>query len=256
MKWKIKNKALALLILSYGFTQPVYADGLADLKQALERLQGRGPISAVLEATIIDNRGKGEDKVERNGQVAVDLEDGESGFKITFSHHVLNQVDVEANEKIKDEEANTPTLNAVNRIDAAELKTILSSASSLLRRLELARFIDEQAVVYDGRAVRVLNFDMPIETLVRDKRTREYVDNFKGNFQVIIDDDGTPIETQLDFKGDGRAYIVLTAKASGSGVSKFKVIDQRLVTMHQEMTTKFESTFGEREMTETMQLVL
>lgn len=252
----MKSISALSLLISMAFTSCVEADGVADLRAALERLQGDGPISGMLESTVVDYRGKGKDKVEKNGRVAINLEDGKRGLQITFSNEVLDLVDAEAYNKIKDENADTPTLNAVNRIEATELKTLLSSASSLIRRLEQATFIDEQEIDYLGKAMRILNFELPIETIVSDKRTREYVDNFQGNFQIIIDQDGTPLETQLDFEGDGRAYIVLTMEAYGSGVTKFKVIDQRLVTMHQETTTKFKSTFGERETTETMQLVL
>ncbi len=233
-----------------------FADGLSDLKSALERLQGNSPISAILEATIIENQGEGKDKVVKNGNVEINLQDGEQGLQITYSNQVLKNADEESNLRVKDEDADTPTLNAVDRLEATELRALLSSASSLLRRLEQATFIDEQEVVYYGKAVRVLNFELPMRTIVNNKKTREYVDKFEGKFQVIIDDDGTPLETQLNFKGNGRAYIVLSLKAYGTGTTKFKVVNERLVTVHQEFTNGYESTFGERETTQTIQLNL
>lgn len=256
MKRVIYAKFAALSLVAPLLSFQVQADGLSDLKEALNRLQGTAPITAVLESTIVENRGEGKDKIEKNGFVSINLADTPKGLQITFSPEVLQQVDEESYEKIKNEEANTPTLTAVNRIEANEIRTVLSSSSSLLRRLERATFVDEQAIVHDGVNVRLLNFELPIETIVSDKKTREYVDDFDSNFQVIIAEDGTPLETQLSFKGKGRAYIVLTMKARGNGVTKFKVVDQRLVTVHQEFTTSFESTFGERETKETLQLVL
>lgn len=255
-KSNVNNKLLLICALAIMTSHTAMADGLSDLRAALSRLQGNSPISARLESTIIDNRGDGKDKVVKNGNVEVNLKDGEHGLQVTFSNHVLKSADEESNLRIKDEEADTPTLNAVDRLEATELRTYLSSSSSLLRRLDQAMFIDEQEVVYYGEVVRVLNFELPMKTIVSDKRTREYVDEFEGKFQVIIDDEGVPLETQLNFKGEGRAYIVLSMKAYGTGTTKFKVVDERLVTMHQELTTRFESTFGERETTETLQLVL
>lgn len=256
MNRKIGILTLAISCSVLGIVQPSHADGLSDLKSALSRLKGKSPIAGVLESTVLENRGEGKDKIERKGNVAINLKDDEQGLQITFSHQVLQNVDQESSEKIKDEDADTPTLNAVRRLEATELKTILSSASSLARRLEQATFIDEQPIEYHGEAMRLLNFELPMETIVSDKKTREYVDKFEGNFQVIIQEDGTPLETQLKFKGKGRAYIVLSLKAYGSGVTKFKVVDERLVTVSQEFTSGYESTFGERETTETLLLTL
>jgi len=246
----------ALLIVGLGSSSYSYADGLADLKEALAKLQGNNQISALLQSNIIENRGEGKDKVVKNGFVEINLKDGLDGLQVTFSNQVLNKVDIEASEKIKNEDADTPTLTAVDRLETTELKAYLSSAQPLLRRLEQATYIDEQAVDYQGSKARLLNFELPMHAIVRDKQTREYVSKFEGNFQIIIDDKGVPLETQLNFKGKGRAYIVLSLKAYGNGLTKYKVVEERLVTVHREFTSGFESTFGERETIERIALTL
>ena len=233
-----------------------HADGLADLTNALNKLQGKAPITAKLTAEVVVNRGEGEDKVIKNGNVDVVLSDGDQGLQVTFSNQVLENIDIESNEKIKDEDADTPTLNAIDRLEATELRSYVSAASSLLRQLERATFIDEQEIQYQDTNARVLNFEMPMESIVSDKKTREYVDKFESSYQVIINEQGIPLETRLEFSGKGRAYIVLSLKAYGNGLSKFTVVDNRLVTVHQEFTSGWDSTFGEGEMTEVIQLAL
>lgn len=237
-------------------TNVMAADGLTDLMQALNSLQGKTPIKAKLSAKIVDNRGEGKDKRVRTGNVDVSLHDGEHGLQVTFSQQVLENIDIEADQKLKDEDVNTPTLNAIDRLEATELRSYVSAASSLLRQLERATFIDEQEIDYNGIAARLLNFEMPMESIVSDKKTREYVSKFQSNFQVIIDEKGIPLETKLDFSGKGRAYIVLSVKAYGNGTSKFTVIDNRLVKVHQEFTNGWDTTFGEGERTEVIQLAL
>jgi len=233
-----------------------FANGLEDLMQALSSLQGSKPITATLTSEVEVNRGDGDDKVIRTGNVDVVLHDGANGLQVTYSNDVMANIDIEANERVKDEDANTPTLNAVDRLDATEMRSYLSASSSLLRRVEQATFLDEEVVDYQGKHYRMLSFELPMKSIISDKKTREYVDRFESQFQVIIDDQGIPLETRLDFNGKGRAYIVLSMKAFGNGLSQFTVVDNRLVTVRQEFTSGWDSTFGEGSFKEVINLTL
>lgn len=255
----LANQLLKLSLVSAALTLfPCFANsqGLADLQTALGRLQGQTPIKAQLETRIVESRGEDEDKVVKNGHAIVNLKDDADGLQIMLSHDVLNRLERESNQRNQDEEVQTPTLTALEELEATEMKTFLSASSALQRRIELATFIKEEKETFQGHSARVLHFQLPLESIIREKKTRSYVDRFEGNFKIYIDAQGTPLQTQLTYKGSGRAYIVLSFKAYGNHITSFEVVEGRLVTMHHEEVRGWESTFGMGEIQETMRLQL
>ena len=135
-----------------------------------------------------------------------------------------------------------------------ELKNILTAASSIERMITLATFIDEQSFEQNGQNLRKLTFELPMNAIINDKRTREYVKKFASNYEVIIDDEGLPLSSTLTFSGKGRAYIVLSVKAHGYSKANYQVVNQRLVQTMEENGSTFDSTFGYSERYEKNQL--
>lgn len=225
-----------------------YADGLNDLNAALERLQGTEAISAELESSFTEIRDAGEDV--KKGLATVWLDDNAKGLKVTYSKEVIKNIELEAQLRIENEDADTPTLNAVNDLRAATIREMLSANKAIARRVSQATFIDEQQVDFQGQVVRQLNFELPLKAVIKDKKVREYVKKFSAKYQILIDDEGIPFQTTLDYQGKGRAYIVLSMKAKGSRVSKYTVVSDRLVRLSSHHVGSYSSTFGDTETTE------
>lgn len=226
-----------------------YADALEDLKIALDKLQSDAPLTAVYERefTEISDADDEDDRREKTGKVAVLISDGQEGLQVTYSQNVLNNIETEAQEKALDEEADTPTLNAVGGISATQLSRLLSASSSLLRTIEKATYIGEESHNYNDQVVRLLNFNMPLEAVINDKKARDYVNKFESTFRVLIDENGVPIETRTEFKGKGRAFVVLSVSAEGSDFSQYQVVKGRLVRTKHEYSNAFSSTFGDNQ---------
>ena len=84
-----------------------------------------------------------------------------------------------------------------------------------------------------------LGFELPMEAIISDKTTRKYVDKFDASYHITIDKEGNPVESEMSFKGRGRAYIVLSVKAELSAKSTYQVYGERLL----QLTNEYEGTF-------------
>ena len=246
-----KNVFLAALC---AFCGSAYADGLADLKQALVRLQAESQISAVLDSMIVSQRGEDSDRVVKRGKVQVFLKDGTDGLQVTYSNEVMRNIEAEARAKIANEEAETPTLDALRELSATDFRTMLSAASSLERRLSQAQFVEETTTQYQGQPARVLHFTLPVESVINDKKTRGYVSKFESEYRVTIADDGSPLESHFEYRGKGRAYIVIRVEAFGSNSAQYQVMNGRLLRVRSEDKSGYSSTFGDGESVETYTL--
>lgn len=251
------QKKLAITVTLLGsFSFFSCADGLSDLKSALKLLDNTTEISATLVATTYFQQGEGEDKVIRNGEASISLNDSQQGLKITYSPETLAKLEHEASERVKNENAETPTLNAINKNSATSVKSILSAAPDILRTITRAKFISEENI--KGKKQRKLNFELPVSAIINDKRTREYVKKFESQYSIIINENGVPLMSTLTFSGKGRAYIVLSVKASGFEQSSYQVVNQRLIRISNETGSTFNSTFGysERKSSESLTLLI
>lgn len=223
------------------------ADGLADLQAALEKLNGSEPITAYYETQFLEvnDADDEDDRKENNGLVRVHLTDSKQGLQVTYSQDVMNKIEAESMEKIVDEEADTPTLNAVGDINATRMRNLLSASSSMNRRIAKAEFVSEEVQEFEGQPARLLTFNLPLDAIIDDKKTREYVSKFEGKYTILIDNDGVPLESKTRFKGKGRAFVILSVKANSSNYNRYQVINNRLVRVLNEYHREFSSTFGD-----------
>ena len=238
------------------FSYTSYADGLLDLNKALTKLDGNSIISATLTSAFTEKRGRKKKTKVTSGLVHVQLFDDINGLQITYSNEVLTQLENEENEKERNEEANTPTLNAINDIEASELHSMLSAAPKLSRSLIKAQFLKEEAIIHQEKNARVLHFNLPLEALIRDKDIRAYVNDFEGKYKIIIDKNGVPLQAELIFEGNGSAYIFFKLSVNQSRTYLYKVIDDRLVNYRNEYTKQQKSTWAKRDSSGFKELII
>ena len=208
------------------------ADGLADLKSALTRLQGQTPLKAVLEISRSSRQGEGKDMEETISKAAVTLEDGARGLQVLYGKDLLARVEAEANAKEKDAKAKTPTLSALGDIGAGEVRPMILAAGTLARRMEKAVFKSEVVQAYAGKPARLLSFEFPLESL--PERDRKYVKKYEGSLDIWIAADGTPLASHSKDKVSGSAYVVISFESNNDEQSVYSVVGQRLITVHKE----------------------
>lgn len=173
---------------------PLRADGLSDLKAALQRLKGRGPLAAQAQVQTWSREGgkKAEPKV---GGTTVRLEDGPQGLKLGWTPAQLERLAAAKGKKAKEGET-----AALNSLDAAVALRLMRAAEDLLGELEEATLLGEQAEAWEGRAARKLTLTL---SLGQDEEARKVFKEAKSVAQIWIAADGTPLAMvhQLDLKG-------------------------------------------------------
>ena len=209
-----------------------HADGLADLKAALERLQEPAPLKATLDSNVWRRNGEGKDADETSGQAMVAIEDGARGMQLSYSREMLARLDAEATAVARNPNAKTPTLNAAREFSPTDLRPMISAASSLSHMLEKTSFLSEKADVYQGKPARVLSFAQGIDAL--SDRDRKYVKEFDGRLTIWIAADGTPLASRVTQNVYGRAFIVVTFEAKNEESSVYALAGGRLVAVRKE----------------------
>lgn len=209
-----------------------HADGLADLKTALERLQEPLPLKATLDSNVWRRNGEGKDADETSGQAAVGIEDGQRGMQLSYSRDMLARLDAEATAVARNPNAKTPTLNAAREFSPTDLRPMISAASSLTQMLEKTSFLSEKADVYQGKPARMLTFAQGIDVLA--DRDRKYVKEFDGRLNVWIAADGTPLASRITQSMHGRAFIVISFDAKNEESNVYALAGNRLVSIRKE----------------------
>lgn len=233
---------------------PAHADGLADLKAALTRLQGNTPVKGQLEMNLQRRQGEGADAEESQVQLSITLEDGPQGLQVLFGRELLARIEAEQRAVADNPKAKTFTLNALNELQVNDLKRLIASAPALMRAIQAARFKEEKPEAWNGKPARRLSFEMPLDKL--PERQRKYVKQFDGSFEIWIAADGTPLASRVRQRVSGRAFVVVGFESSNDEDRSYGVVGDRLVMLHHEMRTKA-SGAGEkddRELTTRFQL--
>lgn len=244
---KLNNiQSIAVGLLTFFFGNYVSADSLSDLQQTLTRLNGSHPVSGELDMFFTETRDKGKDKKIKVGKIKTILSESSKGLDIHYSKQILAKVAQENHIKMIDENAETPTLNGAEILSASSLIPIISSAQTILDYIDKGEFKGESYIEYLGQKTRILKFSLPLESFIDDKKFRSYVNKFSGSYQVLINEEGTPIETRMSYSGKGSAYIFFSMKAEGEIISQFNITGTRLVRINRTQKSTSSSTFSDR----------
>lgn len=223
---------IALLPLLSLLPLNAYANGLADVKAALQRLQGQGAIKAVLEAKTLRRVGEGNEAIERHGHASVIVEDSGSGLQVSYSKDLLAKIEQEERAKAKDPNSKTPSISALREFEAAQLREMTQAANALSRSIEKATYKGERPDTYLGKSARLLSFEISVESL--SERERKYVKKFDGNLSIWITADGTPLASKITNVASGRAFIVISFEAKSEEQSTYALWGDRLLITQKE----------------------
>ena len=221
--------ALVLLLATCGAAR---ADGQADLRAALARLQGQAPLKANAQARDWRRTGEGKDAKETQGQVRIGLEDGPRGLQALYGHELLERVDAEAGAAVKDKSAPKPLSQALAQLGFNELRALSSAAPALQREIDDARFKGETAEAWGGKPARKLEFEGSMDSL--SESNRKYVREFKLVLSVWIAADGTPLASLRHFEVTGRAFVVVSFEQHSDEQRSYAVAGDRLVATSDE----------------------
>jgi hypothetical protein len=229
LKISATSLLLAALVGTCGLAR---ADGQADLRAALARLQGQAPLKANAQAHDWRRTGDGKDAKETQGQVAIGLEDGPRGLQPLYSHELLARVDAESRAVVKDKNAPKPLSQALGQLGFNELRALSAAAPALLREIDDAQFKGESADTWAGKPARKLQFEGSVDSL--SESNRKYVREFKLLLTVWVGADGTPLASLRHFDVSGRAFVVVSFEQHSDEQRSFAVVGDRLVATSDE----------------------
>ena len=229
------------------------ADGLADLKGALARLQGQTPLKATLDVRTVERHGEGADAIEKLGQASVNVEDGARGLQVLYARDTLARMDAEQRQFAHDPKAKTPTVWALEKLETHEIAPMASAASTLSRNVDEMPFKGEKADTWNGKPARQLTFSIPVSKL--PEQQRKYVKEFDGSLAIWIAADGTPLASETRVAVKGRAFVVVSFDAVDESSATYGVFGDRLLTLRSEnhSASNGAGEHGDQRVTKTLQ---
>lgn len=211
---------------------PARADGLADLKAALSRLQGQSPLKATIELKSVRRLGEGKELEESSAHASLSVEDGARGMQVFYSKETLMRAEAEARAKGKDPKNKTPTVTALSELSTAELRPMVAAVLGLSRQIEEGIFKGEKLDTYNGKPARLLSFEFSMDRLT--ERERKYVKKMESTLDLWIAADGTPLASNFRQSGSGRAFVVVSFEQKYDEDSIFGLSGDRLLLMRKE----------------------
>ncbi|MBV1775486.1 hypothetical protein KSF73_07125 [Burkholderiaceae bacterium DAT-1] len=211
------------------------ADGLSDLKSALGRLQGQSPVKGVLDIKRWNKQGEGKEAEETNSQINVSIEDSGRGLQILYSKDLISKLEAEQRQKSKDKEAKTPVTSAISSVSANGIREMTLAASNLIRDIDRAKFKGETTETVEGKPLRKLSFEVPMESL--SEKERKYLKKLDAGFDIWIAADGTPVSQVSHTIYNGRAFLVISFEQKQNEKQVYAVSGDRLVTIRHESSS-------------------
>lgn len=183
-----------LLTLSLG------ANGLDDLRTALQKLQGPEPVKATLDHTFWRQTTDDKKPTISQGKVSAQIEDGPLGLKVSWGRATLLQALRELAAQEREPERTTPTRTALRNMDPLEAAESLNHAEALLRDLAQAQLQEEKTEPWQGRPARLLVLKV---TPRLPENQRKYLKEFKAEAKVWVGADGLPLafSSTVAYKG-------------------------------------------------------
>ena len=227
MTMKNPSSRLALVLLLCGAAGLARADGLADLRGALARLQAQSVLKASVQVKDWRRTGDGKDAKETQGQASIGLEDGPRGLQPLYSHELLARLDAESRAAVKDKSAKKPLSQVMSQLGLDDLRVLASAAPALQRAIDDAQFKSESADTWAGKPARKLVFEGSVDSL--SESDRKYVRDMKLQLTLWIGADGTPLASQRHFDLSGRAFVVVSFEQHSDEQRSYAVVGDRLV---------------------------
>ena len=204
---------------------PLRADGLADLRAALQRLPATQAVKAAADCQSWSRNGKGDKAKVVQGRAQARVEDGPAGLKLGWDKAELDRV--EAASKAKDKGPR----QAMETLNAEKAKDLLDAAQELMGDLDEASVQEDRMDAWQGRPARLLV--MKLDAKDMDEDDRKHLKSFSRTLKVWMDGQGAPLAAseQLDMK---LSVLFIGVEMHHADTRAFARSGDRLITVHEE----------------------
>jgi hypothetical protein len=223
---KLMPKLIPLFLLA---ALPCAADGLAELRSTLSRLQGSEAIHATADIQNWSQDGEGKKAHVKQTHSTVQLEDGPNGLRLGWTSAQIQSARKESQLKATDPEAATPNLDSLSALTGLNATSFLSQSDHLLQQLKGATVIEDKADTCQGKPARLVVFKLEP---VASSEEKSMVKDRKETLKVWLDGSGVPLATEhaLAIKA---SKLLITFTANNLEARKLAVMGNRLVVQRE-----------------------
>lgn len=216
--------ALAALLL---LTPALRADGLADLRAALQKLPATQGVNASAQVNLWSRNGKGKAAKVTQGEAHLRLEDGAPGLRLIWDRTELSRIQTASDAK------NEGPKRAMGALDAAKASYLLDAAKGLLRALKNPDLQEDRTDAWQGRPARLLVFSLD-DMKDMDESERKHLKSYTHTVSVWMGADGVPlaVKSQTDLKG---SFLLISFENHTQLTRTFTRVGDRLVATHEEI---------------------
>jgi hypothetical protein len=217
-------KPAALLFLL--FANSAFANGLDDLRSALNTLHGQGILAGSYEVRQQKVDLDGKKPPENASATAQVVEDG-TGLQLRWDRAVLKRANEDAHPAagVKKSEALSTLIGSTSALRVA---AAVNYAPALLHLLEGGQLKSERQETYQGKPARVLDLELteagPDEKQVKMKESVH-------SAQVWIGADGAPLAATMTHRRKASVMVFLSFEQSAKEDFVFSVVANRLVVL-------------------------
>lgn len=210
------------------------ADGLSDLKTALEKLNNRQPIRAQVKAYASTVSTEDKKATQASGSMDVTVEHNSNGVRILWSTEDLDRVREESEKALLNADTSTPLRSLMNSFSASTMDSLLAHGDDLTRLLMVSQLVSETSETRNGQPVRKLLFKVnrPLKESER-KSMKSYV----NELSIWIDENGIPVASVEKTELKGSRFLI-SFDVSTLVKRSFRRIGDRLVVSEFESNNK------------------
>jgi hypothetical protein len=187
------------------FPTLLLADGLADVRATLQKLQSDQPLRARIEIKIRRLGGESEKQKQSQATSAVIVESGPQGLTLSWSPEQIKQSRKAAWAQTTDPDMPKSDLATLKALAAGDALNLLDAADPLRRGLEKAVLREDKRDAYQGKAVRLLVFKVDLGL---DEEERKALKSSEAILKLWLDGDGVPLAMERDIEARFSKFLI------------------------------------------------
>jgi len=181
------------------------ADGLADVRATLQKLQSDQPLRARVETKIRRLGGESDKQKQSQATSAVIVESGPQGLMLTWSPEQVKQSRKAAWAERADPDLPKSDLATLKALAAGDALNLLDAADPLRRGLEKAVLREDKRDTYQGKAARLLVLGVDLGL---DEEERKALKSSEAILKLWLDGDGVPLAMERDIQARFSKFFV------------------------------------------------
>lgn len=197
--------ATAIILLTFSLAVgDLRADGIADVRSALEKFSGRESIRLRVSQSLTTSSDEDDSKPE-SGQAALTIQAGPEGVSMAYPASELARVEKEERANQRNPESPTGTAGALSEISPVQAWEFANLAPKLLHMLERATLVSESRQTFQGKSMRMLTLSIaPALSAAQKKHVRD-IDH---TLTLRLREDQVPIAAESSFTVKARFLLI------------------------------------------------